>query len=348
MTNSITATSKYKKPCVKKSVRKDSDCERLKYRISKGFRFVNLVLMACLFALLITGSVKEGFAKDKRMQQYSKDYKAYPAGSPEAVVTAFIEFADLGKGANRQDDERLSLFWSLTEQSSVPDNSQSLLIKSYEIAGKSLLPSGDAIVKLKMDVRAIKLIPCYPKDSNSVHSRYNEQINNCNWRERTVYIGDSVTGSSKRINTSNNSSFINYVFGEGRESSGILANISDIYVVPKNKREWTFEVRLIKRKNRWLISTDSIPLESGYVSKEIKEYNENVDLVNTMNDVCYGKRVLDKSIIKYYDFGDDKIIGLNLQKYKDKYCTKKYLNDGNSALKEYITTLQLLKTANGD
>jgi hypothetical protein len=135
-------------------------------------------LVFCLVAMLLAGYVVESHAKEKNTQQYSKDYKAFPSESPEAVVTSFVEYADLGKNANRQADERYPLFWSLTELSEVPDNSQRLIIKSYKIDGKNTLPSGDVIVRLTMDVRAIALSSCDPKD----HSGYKYQKNNCDWR----------------------------------------------------------------------------------------------------------------------------------------------------------------------
>jgi len=120
--------------------------------------------------------------------KFSKDYKAYPPGTPEDVVTKFIEYADLGKDANRQADERFPLFWPLTEKSEVPENSQRLIIKSYKISGKKELPSGDVIVGLKLDVRALALSSCDPQADNN----YKLQRNNCQWRDRVVVIHDIV------------------------------------------------------------------------------------------------------------------------------------------------------------
>jgi hypothetical protein len=137
MKYSKAAPQKNKNLRKEQSVRKDHDFNILIYSTSKCLRFVNFAFMVCLFALLITASVKESFAKDKRMQQYSKDFKAYPAESPEAVVTAFVEYADLGKGRTDKMTNSCICFGSLIEQGSVPDNSQSLIIKSYEIASKA-------------------------------------------------------------------------------------------------------------------------------------------------------------------------------------------------------------------
>jgi len=230
---------------------------------------------------------------------FSKDYKAYPPGSPEDVVTKFIEYADLAKGANRQADERFPLFWSLTELSKVPDDSQRLIIKSYKIGDKKVLPSGDVIIGLKLDVRAIALSSCDPKAIGS----YNYQRNNCHWRERTVIIHDSTAAyKGWRVNTALTEHFYKYVFGNDSKIAKDLLTVSTkpydvqrIYTIPKTTRNWTFEIRLVKKKSKWLISQDSVPIEVKYIDEEIKSYKEMIRHGNEALEICEGRRVPDKN-----------------------------------------------------
>jgi hypothetical protein len=304
-----------------------------------ALRVLHIIMMVCLLLGITKGNETDCFAHDND-QQYSKDYKAFPPGSPEAVVTNFIEFADLGKDANRQADERYPLFWSLTEQSSVPDNSQSLIIKSYKITGNNSLPSGDVIVNLKMDVRAIAITSCKNNDDY-----YNKQVNYCNWRERIINIRDITTNTVNYNNTANTQQFINYVFSETKTADDIIAKISGIYAVPKNKRDWIFDIKLLWKKDKYLISTDSIPLEAKYIYDEINSYKIDIYYLNAMNEVCNGKRKLDRSIVQDYDF---RIIGLDLLKYKAKYCSHNKIEKRGDAINDLSNILQSLEKASGD
>lgn len=265
-----------------------------KMRISIA-KSLNVALLFCLLTMCLLVNVEESHAKDKKSQQFSKDYKSFPAGSPEAVVASFIEYADLAKDANREDGDRFPLFWSLTELSSVPENSQRLIIKSYKIDGKNILPSGDVIVNLKMDVRAIALSSCDPKDSG-----YNYQRNNCNWRERILVVPDPATGGKYRVDAANTETFIRHVFGNSETSTRILSKTKGIYAIPKAAREWSFEIRLVKKKGKWLISQDSVPIEVRYIGAEINKYRKLAILGNEAEEICEGKRIPDKNSF-YFD-----------------------------------------------
>jgi hypothetical protein len=261
-----------------------------------GFAGAKLcVLMIYLFATLLACSVADSHANDTKAQQYSKDYKTFPAGSPEAVVTSFVEYADLGKGANREADERFPLFWSLTELGEVPDNSQRLIINSYKVDGKNTLPTGDVIVWLKIDVRAIHLSSC---DSGR-SSAYNYQMNNCEWRDRTVIIHNSTSGREYPVSTADTQAFIQYVFGNSETGKAILSKKKGMYAIPKATREWKFKIRLVKKKGKWLISQDSVPIEVSYIDDEIKSYRSMVRHGNEAIEICEGKRIPDKNSFYY-------------------------------------------------
>lgn len=247
-------------------------------------------LIFCIISTLLVFNAANCHAKNKNAEQFSKDYKAYPAGSPEDVVTKFIEYADLAKGAHREADERYPLFWSLTETSFVPEDAQKLIIKSYSINGKSTLPSGDVIVNLKLDVRAISERSCDSKSSG-----YNKQLNNCKWRDRTVVIHNSATNRKDRVSAASTDEFIQNVFGNSEISKEILSGKNDmsfmerIFTIPKATRIWEFEVRLVNKKGKWLISQDSVPIQLVYIDEEIKNYNRVVMGGYKTKDICEGK-----------------------------------------------------------
>jgi len=264
------------------------------------FKMIFYKLIFCIISTILVFNAANCHAKNKKAEQFSKDYKAYPAGSPEDVVTKFIEYADLAKGAHRDDGDRYPLFWSLTETSFVPEDAQKLIIKSYSINGKSTLPSGDVIVNLKLDVRAISERSCDSKPSG-----YNKQLNNCKWRDRTVLIHNSASNREDRVSAASTDMFMQYVFGNSDLVQKIIYGKNSvptpkIYAVPKATRIWEFEIRLVKKKGKWLISQDSVPIQLEDIDGELIEYKELVNKGIEITEICEGKRIPDKNSF-YFD-----------------------------------------------
>jgi hypothetical protein len=247
-----------------------------------------ILIIVCIILTILTVSPKEGCAANIYKYNFSKYYKKYSSKSPEYVVINFIELADLGKDASREDSERLPLYWALTESGTVSDSSQCLLIKSYNIAGKSNVSPKEAIVKLKLEVSAIRLIGCTPKNSNPVQNYRNKQLNYCDWRANVVSIFDDNTKIFSRFNLSDSIAFINYAFDNGQVAVEILEKKPNVYIVPKNKRIWVFEIRVVKKGGNWLISKDSIPVEMSYVDNEIEIYREMLKTFEKRKDICDG------------------------------------------------------------
>jgi hypothetical protein len=284
-----------------------------------------ITMLSFLIVIMITIYPNESFAKEK-IRQCIKGNIIHPDVSPEFVVVNFIELADLGKDASREDGERYSLFWALTEYETVPDSSQSLIIKSYKIDGMNYFSSKEVIVRLKLDVRAIRLVGCAPNGNDLAHSYLKKQLNDCNWRNRIVNIYDSNIRTFTRFNLSDSNRFINYVFGRDEVAKEIVAKKPSIYLVPKNKRIWVFEVRVIKKKGRWLISNDSIPLEMSYIDNEIEIYSEMIETWKKRKDICDGKLSNDNTF--------------DLEKNKDERCRINL-----DRLKNTNQTIELLKSS---
>lgn len=300
-----------------------------------SIKILLITLLVCLLTIVVTVRVKDCSAKDKKSQHYSKDYKAFPNGSPEAIVTAFVE-ADLGDIFNRENDDRYYLWWDLTEREGAPEDCQRLIINSYKIARKRTEQrTGDIIVDLEMDVRAVQLVDDILKNET------NETRNYCKWR-------GIIRADGNRFSLLNTRGFVEQIFGNNDNTVSILQKKGGYYVVPKGKRKWTFEIRLVNKKSKWLISNDSIPIVSSYIGNIINDYKKYISGLNRMNEVCDGKRVLDKSILAEYEFGDDKKIALNFQKYKAKYCAEDRTSNRNDAIKEFASIIRLLESAKGD
>ncbi len=272
--------------------------------------------------MLLAGNVSICDAKsNKNKQQHSKDYKKFPDGSPEVVLTAFVE-ADLGDLYNRDNDDRYPLWWNLTERGGIPEDGYlKLYIYSYSITNKSIdKQSGDAIINLVMDVRAI-WASGNPTDSNVI-----------SWRGVPVNIGNTKYSSQTK-------QFVEAVFGKTEIANRILNKEIGYYPVPKDKRKWVFPVRMVNKKGKWLIAMESVPLETSYLSSKIDWYKEERNKEIAINDVCNGMRKIDSHSMKPYTDDVKKKNGSNPQKFKDKFCKEDDIKARENNVKEYTDAI---------
>jgi hypothetical protein len=179
---------------------------------------MRIVVIACLLIGVTSFDGNDCFAQNNK-QKHSADYKAFPTGSPEAVVTAFIE-TDLGDVFNRENDERYHLWWDLTEKGGAPEDCQRLIIDSYKIARKRIeARTGDVIVDLEMNVCAIQLMGVISRE------KY-ETTNYCRWRS-------IVRTNENRFSLVSPKEFLEHIFGKNNISANILQKKDDYYIVPK-------------------------------------------------------------------------------------------------------------------
>ena len=175
-----------------------------------------------------------------------------------------------------------------------PEDCQRLIINSYKIARKRTEQrTGDIIVDLEMDVRAVQLVDDILKNET------NETRNYCKWRGILRADGNRFS----LLNTPGD--LWNRYLEIMITPSVYFQKKGGYYVVPKGRGKWTFQDRLVNKKSKWLISNDSIPIVSSYIGNIINDYKKYISGLNRMNEVCDGKRVLDKSILAEYEFGDD-------------------------------------------
>lgn len=259
-----------------------------------------LLTIICSFTMLFIGSVSVCHAKEKQVkQQYSKDYKKFPAGSPEAVLTAFVE-ADLGDLDNRGDDRRYPLWWDLTEtpgQTSDDKPYINLIIKSYKIVGSTIdNGKGIATVNLEMDV----LVFCSEGRSFS------------EWEGMPVNLGTAKYAINSEV-------FLKEVLGSNLEK--IMNKESFSYPVQKDKRKWTFPIQMVKKDGKWVIANGYIPHRSMYVSTDIKNIEKRLFDNKSSMEVCNGKLSLQTYMKKIRPI--DHItteIGTDMNKFNAHYC----------------------------
>jgi hypothetical protein len=254
-------------------------------------------------------------AKDKKCAiQYSKDFKKYPDGSPEAVLTAFVE-ADL-----ENTDDR---FLRLTEFGTIPDDSYpKLFINSYKISAKTCdKKTGDVLLDLEMDVRVI-----WPKEN--IRKIIIQQ------KAKTIYV-DSIKYSS------DSTQFLEAVFNDTDMSN----NEKYYYSMPTNRRKWVFPVRMVNKQGKWLLATDTIPYKSCYLIAEIDWHAKYMLESIAMNDVCRGKRKFDPKIIQRKLNTVREKIGNDIRKFKAEYCTPEVLSGRNLSIREDMQIIQQLEAA---
>jgi hypothetical protein len=255
------------------------------------------ITIALLLQALITGSSTDCYAETNRpTQRHSKDFKRFPAGSPEAVVTKFIE-SDFEDSVDRA--------LNLTETGHIPIcGYPRLFIKSYKIVNKVIDPkNGEVTVNLALDVRA-------------VHTDGNRRPEDtCS--KKIILVNDEKCIFSGIKNTKE---FIETIIN-GKVSSSY--NNFDYYFLPANKRKWVLPVRMVRKRSQWLIENGSIPLLSIYISSEIASHKAEILKYKAINDVCSGKLPINQYVSRklQLDYATTEI-GTNLKRFKAECCRK--------------------------
>ena len=283
--------------------------------------FITLTIIATLLAAFTTNC----HANDsKKRARHSKDYREFPAGSPEAVLTAFIE-TDLGDIFNRQDDDRYPLWWRLTESCGAPEDYQKLIIDSYQITRQVVnSPPDEVILNLAVDVKSIG-IDGNPQDKNT------------GWRNLIVYIEDV------QHSLASTKSLLEYLYGsENSIVNKILRSEGGYYKIPINKHLWNFPVTMILSNNKWLISTKTIPIQMAYTISHVNYYKKLIADRKIFDDICIGKQKLQSSILRQYSYSDYETIGVNYRKYKQKYCTDEEKAFRQKLINDYSNTIKIL------
>ena len=288
-------------------------------------KYLRVVLpLICFVCALLMGYPATCLANGSEMvQRHSKDYKQYPAGSPEAVLTAFVE-ADLDNVFNRQDDDRYPVWWDLTELGGAQDSYQELIINSYEI---DRVPGGqpaDLILNLKVDVKMIWV----GGNANDTSS---------DWLDRTVYF------KKIKMSLSPVKSFMTKVFGEDSKTANkIIDKVSGYYDVPKKNSEWVFPIRMVKKNTKWVISMESIPLQLSIARAHSDWYKKLYLDELAFDEVCNGTRKIDNYIMGKYAYGDVEKIGRNVNMFTTKYCTYDAIFLRQKIIRAYKTTINTL------
>jgi len=147
------------------------------------------------------------------------------------------------------------------------------------------------IVGLKLDVRALALSSCDPQADNN----YKLQRNNCQWRDRVVVIHD-ISSHYKiwLLNNENTQPILWKCFLNPIKYKNAISKNNGIYAISKSSREWEFDITLVKKKNKWLISQNSIPIEMTYIDKEIEKHKKVLKYGSEGQEVCDGRRIPEK------------------------------------------------------
>ena len=285
---------------------------------------INLLFpIICLISMLFVGNVNDCHAKEKKgKQHHSKDYKKFPAGSPEAVLTAFVE-ADLESLDNRSDDNRYPLWWDLTEtpgQTSDDKRYIELIIKSYKIVGTTIENNkGIATVNLEMYVLAF----------------YSAGRSLNKWEGVPVNLGTAKYATNSKV-------FLKEVLGSNIEK--IMNKDNSSYPVQKEKRKWIFPVKMIKKNGKWVIANGYIPINSMYVRTDIKNIEKRLFDNKSSMEVCNGKLSLQTYMKKIRPI--DHItteIGTDMNKFKAHYCRPEIKEMIEGSIKEDKLYIQQLK-----
>jgi hypothetical protein len=263
--------------------------------------------LAVFLQALITVSGTDCYAETNRpTQRHSKDFKRFPAGSPEAVVTKFIE-SDFEDSVDRA--------LNLTETGDIPTcGYPRLFIKSYKIVNKVIDPkSGEVTVNLALDVRAI----------HSDGNRHPEDT--CS--KKVILVNDEK-----------------YSFSGIKDTKELIEKIIndkisptydkyDYYFLPASKRKWVLPVRMVRKRGQWLIENGSIPLLTIQISAEIADLTKSMKGYQAIDDVCSGKLTIKNYVKKKLNFDYSTTeIGADLKRFKMEHCSK----DMNSFRKEVI------------
>lgn len=285
-----------------------------------------LLLIICLFSILFSEKVHVCHAKEKKSeQQYSKDYKKYPDGSPEAVLTAFIE-SDLGDMDNRDIDERYPLWWRLTEKPGLAGNDKrylQLTITSYRICETSIdTVNGAVTVNLEMDVRYLSTLGFDFKKWGGVPVMVNG----------IEYL-------------TNSEQFIKDVFGE-KAPSIINNEANNFYSVQKDKRKWLFPVRMKSINNKWVISNSTIPIQATNISMVIHVIKTQIFKHQSVKEVCSGNLSFQKYVRekRYVGMVSMEETGTDLKAFRNHFCTPNEIESIEQSIINFGKTIQQLKT----
>ena len=278
-----------------------------------------LLTLVCLLSMLLVGIVNDCHAKEKKnKQQYSNDFKEFPAGSPEAVLTTFIE-SDFKDAEDR--------YLNLTESGDIPNcGYPTLLINSYKINNKFVdKQTGEVTVNLELDVRAIEAGANRDPDAQC--------------KNKTIYVNNSKRTLSSVGSTNH---FVETILEQPLLNSDKQDN--NYYFVPKDRRKWSFPVRMVKRQGKWVIATESIPLITTYVSMEINAFINQIFKYNSIIEVCKGKLSIQRYVKekRQLDYASTEI-GTDLKRFRNKYCTTNEVESIEIHINTMMQTIKKLK-----
>ena len=283
--------------------------------------FITITVIA-IHLMLLVGFTTNCHANDTiKRERHSKDYREFPSNSPEAVLTAFIE-ADLGDIFNRGNDDRYPLWWELTELGGVPDNDGylKLYINSYKIlknTGSNI--DQERVLNLELDVRVIR-ISSDKKNSDKI----------C-WRSVPIHINSNKYHST-------DSSFVKSVC-KGTQTIKIPPSEPSYITIDNSKRIWILPVLMIKKKGKWLIAMESLPLQVAYVHSEVDWYQEQINREIATDNVCLGKRKIDNYVMEQQLDYIKKEIGHNTSKFRSIFCSANSKRSMSNAINNWNETI---------
>lgn len=278
------------------------------------------VIVAMSLVWLVAVAQAESHAGSTPKVVHSKDYKKFPKGSPEAVLTDFIE-ADLGDFYNRDADERFPLWWNLTEKGGIPeDDNLKLFINSYNVKKIETISSVEAVIALELDVRAISPFST-PESKTS--------------RPITVALDGTVYKADGDL-------FIERVFGKDEVSNKIIKKIPGQYIVPSGNRKWMLLVRVIKKANQWVIANDSVPPQVSYLSTVISILHSARKETVAFKEACKSKKNFSPKI-----FGNNELIKREInndyQKFVTSYCDSEHMRIRDVVISRYDKNIRNLQ-----
>jgi hypothetical protein len=233
------------------------------------------------------------FADDKPSAR-SPSYQTYPSGSPEAVVVALMEYDYRGVG--RHNPDYYYVLWPLLEVEDEPADECpiSFVIDSYRVVGRQSITSGTANVRVEVNMLAMYT-------SGDALKKVAES--KCNWPETVAFIQDGSTGRIDKFEHDLSArNVLQTILGQDADIDPILNTSGHwrLIPIPRRRSKWQFDVGLIQKNGKWVLSLKALPVDHRGLSSEIGHTKRMIKYYRERIEICEGKRPPKMQPLEYY------------------------------------------------